>query len=82
MVGEQHLINRATGVCGKETIKLEKKMIEKDFTGVDLDDALNNASTELKITADNIDFEVVSLGSKGFLGLIGKKPAVIKVNKN
>jgi len=53
-------------------------MREVEFKGTTIDEALKNASEELKLTADNIDFEIVSLGSKGFLG-VGKKPAAIKV---
>ncbi|MFC1854926.1 Jag N-terminal domain-containing protein [Thermodesulfobacteriota bacterium] len=55
-------------------------MREVEFKGTDIDDALQKASDELKLTADNIVFDIVAVGSKGFLGVIGKKPAIIKVH--
>ncbi len=50
----------------------------KEFTGKTVDDALTNATVSLGLTSDEIDYEVVSEGSTGFLG-IGSKEAVIKV---
>lgn len=50
-----------------------------EFTGKTVDDAKKNALTELKITEDKIQIEVLEEGSKGFLGIIGTKPAKIKV---
>lgn len=49
-----------------------------EFTGVTIDEALKKASDTLKLTSDNIEFEIVTLGSKGFFG-VGKKPAAIMV---
>lgn len=50
----------------------------KEFTGKTVDDALTNATVSLGLTSDEIEYEVVSEGSTGFLG-IGSKEAVIKV---
>ena len=50
-----------------------------EFTGKTVDDAKKNALTELKITEDKIQVEVLEEGSKGFFGIIGNKPAKIKV---
>jgi spoIIIJ-associated protein len=54
-------------------------MREIEFDGTDIDEALKKASDELDITVDNVEFEIVTLGSKGLFGLVGNKPAVIKV---
>jgi spoIIIJ-associated protein len=53
-------------------------MREIKFTGTDIDEALNKASEELNLTSDNIEFDIISLGSKGLFG-VGKRPAAIKV---
>lgn len=50
----------------------------KEYTGKTVDDALTNATVSLGLTSDEIEYEVVSEGSTGFLG-IGSKEAVIKV---
>ena len=49
-----------------------------EFTGKTVDEALTAATVSLGLTSDQIDYEVVSEGSSGFLG-IGSKDAVIKV---
>jgi len=53
------------------------KIIE--FTGKNVDDAKKNALTQLKLTEDKIQVEVLEEGSKGFFNIIGTKPAKIKV---
>jgi spoIIIJ-associated protein len=53
-------------------------MKEVVYAGIDIDEALIKASEDLKLTADNIEFEIMTLGSKGLFG-IGRKPAKIKV---
>ena len=53
------------------------KIIE--FSGKTVDDAKKNALTELKLTEDKIQVEVLEEGSKGFFNIIGTKPAKIKV---
>lgn len=54
-------------------------MNSMEFSGKNVDEALVNALKELKVTEDKITYEVIEEGSKGLLGLIGTKPAVIKV---
>lgn len=53
------------------------KIIE--MTGRTVEEAVKNALAELKITEDKIEVEVLEEGSKGFLKLLGAKPARIKV---
>lgn len=56
------------------------KMIEK--TGKSVDDALQSALTELGVSADEVDVEVLETPSKGIFGifgLFGAKPARIRV---
>lgn len=45
-----------------------------------VDDAITEALVKLGITSDHLEYEIVSAGSAGFLG-IGSKPAVIKARK-
>lgn len=47
--------------------------------GKTIDEALQNALSELKVTRDKVDVEVIEEGSKGLFNLIGSKPAKIKV---
>ena len=49
----------------------------KEFTAKNVDDAITEACEELMVTSDRLEYEVVSSGSAGFLG-INAKPAVIK----
>lgn len=48
-------------------------------TGKTVDEAVREALSELNITRDNAEIEVLDEGQKGFLGLIGSKNATIKV---
>ena len=48
----------------------------REFTAKNLDDAITEACETLMVTSDRLDYEVVSSGSSGFLG-IAAKPAVI-----
>jgi spoIIIJ-associated protein len=50
-----------------------------EMTGKNISEALQNALRELKLTEDKIEYEVIDEGSKGFLNLIGTKPAKILV---
>lgn len=50
-----------------------------EFTGKNIDKALENALAELKVTKDRIEYQVLDQGSKGFFNLIGTKPAKISV---
>ncbi|MGJ7044728.1 RNA-binding cell elongation regulator Jag/EloR [Thermoanaerobacterium thermosulfurigenes] len=47
-------------------------------TGKTVDEALNAGLSELGITRDLVDVEVIDEGSKGFLGLLGKQ-AIVKI---
>ena len=47
------------------------------FTGKTVDDAINKAIVELRVSSDLLDFEIEDKGSSGILG-IGARPAVIK----
>ena len=46
-----------------------------------VDDAITEALLMLETTSDKIEYEVIEKGSSGFLGLLGAKPAVIRVRK-
>lgn len=50
-----------------------------EMTGRTVEDALKNALSELKLTEDRVEFEVLEEGSKGLFKLIGAKPARIRV---
>lgn len=52
-----------------------------EVTGKTVDDAITNALIQLETTSDQIEYEVIEKGSNGFLGLIDKQDAVIKVRK-
>lgn len=52
-----------------------------EFKGKTLDEALIQASVELGCASTDLDYEVISEESKGFLGLIGSKPCVIKARR-
>lgn len=52
-----------------------------EVTGKTVDDAITNALIQLETTSDKIEYEVIEKGSSGFLGLIGKQDAIIKVRK-
>lgn len=54
-------------------------MESREFTGKSVEDALTQATVELGLTSDKLDYEVVEKGSSGILGL-GAKDAVIKVS--
>nr|MCR4996203.1 Jag N-terminal domain-containing protein [Butyrivibrio sp.] len=49
----------------------------KEFTAKNVDDAITEACESFCVTSDKLDYEVVSSGSSGFLG-IKAKPAIIK----
>ena len=48
----------------------------REFSAKNLDDAITEACEALMVTSDRLDYEVVSKGSSGFLG-IASKPVVI-----
>ncbi|MBU3190055.1 protein jag [Clostridium bowmanii] len=53
------------------------KIIE--IMGKNVEDAINNALKELKVTRDKVKIETLDEGSKGFLNIIGVKPAKVRV---
>lgn len=55
-------------------------MNSMQFSGKNVDDALQSALKELQVTKDKITYKVIEEGSKGILGLIGSKPAIIQVD--
>lgn len=50
-----------------------------EMTGKTVHEALENALKSLNLTEDKVEYEVLDEGSKGFLNLIGTKPAKILV---
>lgn len=50
-----------------------------EITGKTKEDAIKNALQELKVTEDKVSIEVLDEGSKGFLNIIGVKPAKVRV---
>jgi len=54
-------------------------MNSTQFSGKNVDEAIANALRELNVTEDKITYEVIEEGTKGLLGLIGTKPAIIEV---
>ena len=52
-----------------------------EFKGKTLDEALMQASVELGCASTDLEYNVVSEGITGFLGLIGSKPFVISARK-
>ena len=50
-------------------------------TGKTVDEAVEEALKELKISREDAEIEVIEEGSRGFLGMFGSKEAVVKVKK-
>lgn len=50
-----------------------------EFTGRSVEDALEEASRRLGVGRDQMKVQVVEEGSKGFLGILGSKPAVVRI---
>ncbi len=50
-------------------------------SGKTIDEAVSKALDELKLTRDEVEIEVIEEPSKGFLGILGGKDAVVKVKK-
>ena len=53
----------------------------KEFTGKNVEEALQNALSQLNVSLDQIEYEVIEKESSGFLGLLGGKPAKIVVKQ-
>ncbi len=49
----------------------------KEFTAKNIDDAITEACESFLVTSDRLEYEVISKGQTGFLG-INSKPAIIK----
>lgn len=47
--------------------------------GKTVDEAVEAALTELNVTKDEVEIEIIERETKGFLGLLGNKPAKVKV---
>lgn len=54
-------------------------MISHEFEGKTTEEAIQNASRELNIPAEELDVEIIEPGSAGIFGLVGSKKARIKV---
>ena len=52
-----------------------------EVRGKTVEEAITNAQIQLGTTSDKIEYEIIERESNGFLGLIGKKEAVIKARK-
>lgn len=52
-----------------------------EWTGKTVEAALSAAAAELGCAADSLEYTVLEQPSRGFLGLIGRKPARIRVHK-
>ena len=52
----------------------------KTYTAKTVDDAINQAILDLKISSDELEYEVKDEGAKGILG-IGSRPAVIQARR-
>ena len=52
-----------------------------EISAKNVDDAITQATVQLGITSDQLEYEVLDKGSTGFLG-IGSKNAVIKARRN
>ena len=55
-------------------------MSSVEFEGKNVDKAVKIACDELKLTAEELDYEILSRGSSGIFGLAGAKKARIRVN--
>jgi len=50
----------------------------KEFTGKNLDEAIQEACTYYALERNKLELEIISGGSSGIFGLVGKKKAVVK----
>lgn len=50
-----------------------------ETTGKTVEEALQTGLQELGLTKDRVEYEIVEEASKGFLGLIGSKPARVRI---
>jgi spoIIIJ-associated protein len=54
-------------------------MVSHEFEGKTTEEAIQNASRQLNIPAEEMDIEIIEPGSAGIFGLVGSKKARIKV---
>ena len=54
-------------------------MVSHEFEGKTTEEAIQNASRELNIPAEELDVEIIEPGSAGIFGLVGSKKARVKV---
>ncbi|MEN8211740.1 MAG: RNA-binding cell elongation regulator Jag/EloR [Thermodesulfobacteriota bacterium] len=52
----------------------------KEFSGKDIDGAIKNACSTLDLTKDDLKYDVISEGTSGIFGIVGRKDARIKVD--
>ena len=50
-----------------------------EFEGKTAEEAINNASRELNIPAENLEFDIIEPGSAGIFGLVGTRKTKIRV---
>lgn len=50
-----------------------------EMTGKTIDEAINKALTQLNVSKDDVDIDILENPSKGFLGIIGNKEGKIRV---
>ncbi|GAA0745698.1 RNA-binding cell elongation regulator Jag/EloR [Clostridium oceanicum] len=50
-----------------------------DSTGKNIEEAIECGLNQLKVSRDDVEVEVIDEGSKGFLNLIGTRPAKVKI---
>ena len=48
-------------------------------TGQTVEEAVKSALAQLEISKDRTDIDIIDEGKKGFLGIFGTRPAVVKV---
>lgn len=51
----------------------------QEFTGKDVDTAVRNASTALGVSKEKLDYKILSAGTSGIFGIVGRRDAKIKV---
>jgi spoIIIJ-associated protein len=56
--------------------------MEKQFEGKNIQQAVKNACEKLKISEEGLKYEIISHGSSGIFGIVGKKKAKISVTVN
>ncbi|BBD09085.1 RNA-binding cell elongation regulator Jag/EloR [Desulfovibrio ferrophilus] len=53
----------------------------KEFTGKGVDDAIEAACTHFALSREKLEIEIISGGSAGIFGLMGKKKAVVRAKR-